>query len=120
MSGKSHPAPAPAGRKGVQMFHVHRMVRTFECSRLWITASIVIAGGCAAQNSIPSPSSSRVAPYGGSTGAAAAFLGCPYPSGNVYQHSVVGASPDPNSAAYIAATIAGGGGGGFQAWIGTQ
>jgi hypothetical protein len=48
------------------------------------------------------------------------ILGCPYPSGDVYQTSIANASPESMSAKYIAATLAGGGGGGFQAWVSLQ
>jgi hypothetical protein len=44
------------------------------------------------------------------------FLGCPYPSGRVWQTNISNAPVNKNSAAYIAATIAGGGGGDFQIW----
>lgn len=43
------------------------------------------------------------------------FLGCPYPSGDVWQTNISGAQIDPQSAANIQATIDGGGGGGFVA-----
>lgn len=45
------------------------------------------------------------------------FLGCPYPSGDVYQTKIDTASPDPNSANYIAATCSAPNGcTGFQTW----
>ncbi|HEY4433048.1 MAG TPA: hypothetical protein VGM99_01495, partial [Candidatus Cybelea sp.] len=43
------------------------------------------------------------------------FLGCPYPSGDVWQTDITNAQIDPNSAANIKATIDAGGGGGFAA-----
>jgi hypothetical protein len=49
-----------------------------------------------------------------------AFLGCPYPSGDVWQKNIADLSPDPHSSAWLAATIAAGGGGGFEASIPTN
>lgn len=49
----------------------------------------------------------------------AGFLGCPYPSGDVWQTDIFSASPDPNSAAYVTATAQGGGGGSFGAYAPT-
>ena len=74
-----------------------------------------IPGQVAGTQAIPSmkPTAKPTAP---STG----ILGCPYPSGNVYQASIANASPVSMSAKYITATIAGGGGGGFQAWVSLQ
>ncbi|MGA8099770.1 MAG: hypothetical protein WB810_14035 [Candidatus Cybelea sp.] len=48
------------------------------------------------------------------------FLGCPYPSGNVWQTNVAGMSPDPRSSAWLGAMIAAGGDGGFEATIPTD
>jgi hypothetical protein len=45
------------------------------------------------------------------------FLGCPYPSGNVWQTDVSGNSAAPNSDANIKATVDGGGNGGFTAGV---
>lgn len=49
-----------------------------------------------------------------------AFLGCPYPSGDVWKTDISGAPLDPNSAAYIKATIDAGGGGGFSLYVPTK
>ena len=46
-------------------------------------------------------------------------MGCPYPSGDVWQTDISQASPDPNSAAYITAVAQGGGGGSFHAYAPT-
>ena len=43
------------------------------------------------------------------------FLGCPYPSGDVWQKNIVRLPVDANSAAYIQAANDAGGGGGFAA-----
>lgn len=43
------------------------------------------------------------------------FLGCPYPSGDVWQTNIAAAQIDPSSAANIKAIIDAGGGGGFVA-----
>jgi hypothetical protein len=49
------------------------------------------------------------------------YLGCPYPSGDVYQTDISGVSPDPNSNAYIQAVLAArGGSSGFIALVNTQ
>jgi hypothetical protein len=48
------------------------------------------------------------------------FLGCPYPSGNVWQTNVAAESPDPRSAAWLGAMVAAGGDGGFEATIPTD
>jgi len=48
------------------------------------------------------------------------FLGCPYPSGDVWQTNISTAQLDPHSAAYIKATIDGGGGGKFAVWTPTN
>jgi hypothetical protein len=48
-------------------------------------------------------------------GSSGDFLGCPYPSGDVWQTNITQAQIDPESAANIQATIDGGGGGGFVA-----
>ncbi len=47
------------------------------------------------------------------------FLGCPYPSGNVYQYSILNAPVDKRSSAYIKAMTDGGGGAAFMATIPT-
>lgn len=47
------------------------------------------------------------------------LLGCPYPSGRVWQSSIAGLKPARRSAAYIKATIDGNGGGGFLATVPT-
>jgi len=44
------------------------------------------------------------------------ILGCPYPSGDVWQKDISTAQIDPQSAANIKATIDAGGGGGFDAY----
>jgi len=46
-----------------------------------------------------------------------AFLGCPYPSGNVWQTDISSAPLATNSARMIQATITGGDTGGFNVWI---
>jgi len=48
------------------------------------------------------------------------LLGCPYPSGDVWQRSVAFAPLDPRSSAWLAAVMAGGGDRGFEASIPTN
>ncbi len=48
---------------------------------------------------------------------AGTFLGCPYPSGDVWQTDISSSGLAPNSAANIKATIDGHGGGGFTAGV---
>lgn len=81
--------------------------------RLWSTAltAAFLLVACAGSPSLVTQPVRSLA--GAAPSANGEFLGCPYPSGRVWQYSIAGAKPDGKSAAYIKAAIDGGGGGGF-------
>lgn len=80
--------------------------------RAWIILAAAVTVACSAG----APGSTHVTAV-----TAAGFLGCPYPSGDVWQRSVTNDAPDPRGVAWIAATIAQGPGGeGFSASIPTN
>jgi len=87
--------------------------------------SLAVLAGCAGRSPVPSlqpvSSLSATRAVGGLLSPGGDFIGCPYPSGDIYQTNISGVTPDPESNAYIASVIsAPGGSGGFQAWINTQ
>jgi hypothetical protein len=86
--------------------------------RFALYVALLGIAGCSSTGTVPAgPSSSSQGVLASATGD---FLNCPYPAGDVYQTNIANVSPDSNSAAYIAATLAGGGSSGFQAWVGLQ
>jgi hypothetical protein len=105
------------------MFAFSEVAGSTELRALAIGALFVL-GGCAGPASIPMahPGSNAVPQAGfGSSVFGSAFLGCPYPTGDVYQTNISGVTPDPNSAAYIQAMLdAPNGDTGFQLWPGLQ
>jgi hypothetical protein len=95
---------------------------TLRCvpAMLALSALCACQGGSLSQSAIPQQSAAQQV-TGDSRPATTSFLGCSYPSGNVYQTSIVNATPVSNSAKYIAAVMAApNGSGGFQAWVNTQ
>jgi hypothetical protein len=103
---------------GYKMLHVHRVGRTFASP---IVAASIALASCSGQSVVPAiHSASSANPNLSNRVSAGVLLNCPYPSGDVYQTNISDVVPDPNSAAYIAAVLAGGGGSGFQAWVNTQ
>jgi hypothetical protein len=76
-------------------------------------------GGPAMQSSVPASQERSMATGSGPgsyRGFNAGILGCPYPSGDVWQKDISGAQIDPESSRNIKATIDAGGGGGFDAY----
>jgi hypothetical protein len=108
----------PRRLKGVfRMLYVPGVGRTFAGPAV---LALIALSACSGQTTVPVTSFGLPAKPGQANGALGDFLTCPYPSGDVYQKSVAGATPDADSAAYIAAVQAGGGNSGFQAWVNTQ
>jgi hypothetical protein len=88
--------------------------------------SLVLVAGCASQSAQPPVGEAPPAlpppiqsPAGHVRAGSGDFLGCSYPSGKVYQTSILNAGLDPNSAAYIKAMNDGGGGTAFLATMPT-
>src|ERR1700678_891967 len=89
-------------REGCSMFVFSRVAGSTELRAVAIGALFAL-GGCAGPASIPMahPGSNAVPQAGfGSSVFGSAFLGCPYPTGDVYQTNISGVTPDPNSAGY--------------------
>jgi hypothetical protein len=85
-----------------------------------LLGAVAVTGACTGQGSI-TPQTETVAQARPSLAMTRDFLGCPYPSGDVYQSDISGVSPDPNSNAYIQAVLAArGGSSGFIALVNTQ
>ncbi|HEY3676389.1 MAG TPA: hypothetical protein VGK84_10410 [Candidatus Tumulicola sp.] len=87
---------------------------------LALSALCACQGGFASQSASPNQTSALPV-TNASRPDTTSMLGCPYPSGNVYQTSILNAAPISNSYKYITAVMAApGGSGGFQAWVNTQ
>ncbi|HEY6485540.1 MAG TPA: hypothetical protein VIX83_04065 [Candidatus Cybelea sp.] len=82
---------------------------------LFAGTAIAALAACGSSATSPTTTQQALLPDGKSPAGTGEFLGCPYPSGDVWQQNINGAQIDPNSAANIQATIDGGGGGGFSA-----
>ena len=74
-----------------------------------LLGAVAVTGACAGQGGI-TPQTETVAQARPSILMARDLLGCPYPSGDVYQTDISGASPVSNSNAYIQAVMAARGG----------
>jgi hypothetical protein len=86
---------------------------------LAISALCACQGGLSSQSAIPNQVAAQQV-TDASRPDSTSLIGCSYPSGDVYQTSIVSATPVSNSAKYIAAVMAGGGSGGFQVWTGLE
>jgi hypothetical protein len=87
---------------------------------LAISALSACQGGLSSQSAIPNQAS-QVLQTNAARPDTGSMIGCPYPSGNVYQTSIVSAPPVANSAKYISAVMAApGGSAGFEVWVGLQ
>jgi hypothetical protein len=89
-------------------------------SALCAYAALAILAGCsgttAMQSSIPSRDTAMAGGGSSYRGFTNTILGCPYPSGDVWQKDIVAAQIDPDSAANIKAANDAGGGGSFTAY----
>ncbi|HEX3369594.1 MAG TPA: hypothetical protein VHS56_08470 [Candidatus Cybelea sp.] len=82
---------------------------------LFAGIAVATLAACGSSTTGPISTQQALVPEGKPPSGTGEFLGCPYPSGDVWQQNIANAQIDPNSAANIQATIDGGGGGGFSA-----
>jgi hypothetical protein len=92
------------------LLHQESRARRLRFAHLAALSGIALAAACAGQNGITPQITSSAAQAQPSITMARDFLGCSYPSGDVYQTDISGVSPDPDSSAYIAAYDAARGG----------
>src|ERR1700743_754506 len=88
---------------------------------LAISALCACQGGLSSQSALPNQASPAQLSSNAHPDTGGMIAGCPYPSGNVYQTSIVKTPLVTNSAKYISAVMAApGGSAGFQVWTGLE
>jgi hypothetical protein len=102
------------------LYHDNGRARWPRFAHLLVAIALAGASACAGQNGL-TPSSPGTNETAAAPSSARDFLGCKYPSGDVYQTDISGAKLDSNSNAYISAVLAArGGSSGFIALVNTQ